>query len=496
MALVSNVIPPNSSSNLSAANLSADSADLPNLDSPRSGLSNPNFTPVASGTANQQRQPGSPARSHTSSAPSAASSTVSAAAAPVEQQQQQPESLPQSNSLLSVGFNQDYGCFACGTDTGFRIYNCDPFKETFRREFNNGGIGLVEMLFRCNILAIVGGGTTPRYPPNKVMIWDDHQSRCIGELSFRSEIRAVRLRRDRIVVVLEHKIYVYNFADLKLLHQIETIANPKGLCALSPASTPSVLACPGLHKGQVRVEHYGLKKTKFIAAHETHLAAFALTWDGRLLATASSKGTLIRIFNTLDGTKLQELRRGVDRAEIYSIAFSPSGQWLALSSDKATVHVFSLRGAAGTDDMRGTDTQADAIAKKQNKYIVTSTGGSVTPSGGSAKSNGNGSGNGNGNGSPVAGSSPLFFASGNPGSSLSFMKGVLPKYFSSEWSFAQYRLPEETKAIVAFGPAKDTLIIVGTDGSFYKCEFDPVTGGEMKQQEYTKFMRPDEDTAL
>jgi hypothetical protein len=30
------------------------------------------------------------------------------------------------------------------------------------------------------------------------------------------------------------------------------------------------------------------------------------------------------------------------------------------------------------------------------------------------------------------------------------MRGVLPKYFSSEWSFAQFRVPEQ-RSIVAFG---------------------------------------------
>lgn len=211
-------------------------------------------------------------------------------------------------TLLHLSFNQDSGCFAAATDRGFRIYNCDPFREIFRRDFGpGGGVGLVHMLFRCNILAFVGGGADPRYPPNKVMIWDDHQSRCIGELSFRSEVKGVRLRRDRIVVVLAHKIFVYNFSDLKVLHQIETIANPKGLCDLSHVSATMVLVCPGLQKGQVRVEHYASKRTKFIMAHDSRIACFSLTHDGRLLATASSKGTLIRLFNTLDGSLLQEV---------------------------------------------------------------------------------------------------------------------------------------------------------------------------------------------
>lgn len=366
------------------------------------------------------------------------------------------------SDLLSVSFNQDYGCFACGTSKGFRIYNCDPFKETFHRDFPNGGIGMVEMLFRCNILALVGG----TYPPNKVLIWDDHQNRCIGELSFRSEVRAVRLRKDRIVVVLEHKIYVYNFQDLKLLHQIETIANPRGLCCLSPSSNSAVLACLGLHRGQVRVEHYGLKKTKFIPAHESHIACFALTMDGHLLATASYKGTLIRVFNSIDGTRLREVRRGADRAEIYSICFSQNTQWLAVSSDKGTVHVFSLRAPGFREVPRLPENVIlHSSSRENNSDFDTFDGGNA--------------------------SSPVAFSGSNPNSTLSFMKGVLPKYFSSEWSFAQFRLPEDVRTLVAFETDGSTLAIVGLDGSFYRCTFDPVNGGEMQQQEFTRFFTAD-----
>ena len=85
-----------------------------------------------------------------------------------------------------------------------------------------------------NSFFVSGGGTNPRFPTNKVMIWDDHQNKCIGELKFRTKVHAVRLRRDRVVVVLESKVFVYRFKDLKLLDQITTVSNPKGLISLCP----------------------------------------------------------------------------------------------------------------------------------------------------------------------------------------------------------------------------------------------------------------------
>lgn len=340
-----------------------------------------------------------------------------------------------SNDLLFVGFNQDNGCFACGMNNGFIIYNVDPFRETFRRIFPYGGIGIVEMLFRCNLLAIVGGGRNPRYPTNKVMIWDDHQNKCIGELKFRTAVFAVRLRRDRVVVVLETKVFVYRFKDLKLLDQITTLPNPKGLVSLCPEAKHNVLAVPGTTKGSIKIELYDISKATLIKAHDTDLAQFALNSDGSRIASASEKGTLIRVWNCFTGELLRELRRGMDKAEIYCICFNPASSFLACSSDKGTVHIFSLTNS--TSNQHNQPRNSEILSPSANPGFRESSMIIPTDERSAAVSNTSGS-------HEVADMSANSSNKSMSGLGINFIKGILPtafvpKYFDSEWSFAQVR---------------------------------------------------------
>lgn len=103
-----------------------------------------------------------------------------------------------------------------------------------------------------------------------------------------------------------------------------------------------VLACPDSEKGHVKVTLYHKSHNFSIPAHESSLSCIQVNLQGTMIATASDKGTLIRLFSTEDGTKLQEVRRGADKAEIYSISFNKPATFIACSSDKGTIHLFAI----------------------------------------------------------------------------------------------------------------------------------------------------------
>ncbi|KAG0237561.1 WD repeat domain phosphoinositide-interacting protein 3 [Actinomortierella wolfii] len=437
-----------------------------------------------------------------------------------------PYSASDAPGLLYASFNQDFSCFSCGMDNGFRIFNCNPLKEKMRKVFDDGGISIAEMLFRCNYLALVGGGRNPKYPPNKVIIWDDERNKGVIELEFRSEVKAVKLRRDKFVVVLANKVIVYSFTMMPTkLHVFETVDNDRGLVALSSADDQAILVFPGRQSGHIQIvdlnsvmpttavvgggssnvpsdassfhrqstslsssssgnlgggqsntdipntaANYPMvasttkptANVSIIPAHTSPLYCLVTNADGSKCASASDKGTLIRVFDTATSKLLNEFRRGVDRAEIYSIAFNSDSTRICAGSDKGTVHVFNLDGALG-----GTR--------------VYNQSGMPSPARGPRY------------GEVHQVPSPHTTSSGNRQSSLAFMKDILPKYFSSAWSFAQFKVAADCRCICAFGSDNNTVIVICADGSFYRFMFDPIKGGEGVRESYYKFLTENDD---
>jgi WD repeat-containing protein 45 len=203
----------------------------------------------------------------------------------------------------------------------------------------NAGIGSAEMLGRYNYLALVGGGRNPKWPQTKVIIWDDAKQRTAITLELKTAVLRVRLTKSRIAVALQNSIHLYNFSSPPEKSSVfETAENPLGLVCLGS----KIVAFPGRSPGKVQLVELSSGNVSIIPAHTSALRALDLSRDGTLLATASETGTLIRVFNTSNCTKIAELRRGVDPAFIFSIAISPDSSMLAVTSDKSTLHVFDL----------------------------------------------------------------------------------------------------------------------------------------------------------
>ncbi|RXW21930.1 hypothetical protein EST38_g3886 [Candolleomyces aberdarensis] len=323
--------------------------------------------------------------------------------------------------IVDARFDPECKIFTASTPAGFAVYDTWPLKLIRKRELVGGTLSAVVPLHTTNILFLLGGGRSPLYPPNKVILWDDALGKEVAELEFRERVRGIACRRGWLAVSLRRRVSVFQVGEtVKRYNEWDTCDNPRGLLAMATAPHSTLLAIAGRQTGHVQLIHLPpcpLPKPRgppgsstpskappppskhpisIIIAHKTALTTLSLPPSGRLLATTSSRGTLIRIWDSLSGKLVKELRRGTDKAEIYGVAFRPDEQDLCVWSDKGTVHVFSL-GLAGASNRRSSL-------------------------------------------SPLTNFIPL------------------PRYLDSEWSYAQYRIPVQSAHISLSSTSKDSSI--------------------------------------
>lgn len=154
------------------------------------------------------------------------------------------------------------------------------------------------------------------------------------------------MNRQRLVVILEKKIYIFDLNSMQILETLETSANPQAICMLSASDNGYLCFPSGASPGEMLLyDTNNLSVLNALQAHKAPVVAVAFNQQGTLLATASETGTIIRVFTVPTGIKKQTFRRGSYPARVYSLAFNATSTILCASSSTGTIHIFSLTGA-------------------------------------------------------------------------------------------------------------------------------------------------------
>jgi len=80
-----------------------------------------------------------------------------------------------------------------GTNRGFKICTSFPYKKLFQR--NIGPIGIIEMLYRTNLLVYVRALKKEPFLEEKVVIFDDQSNKSVGDLTFKSPICSLKISK-------------------------------------------------------------------------------------------------------------------------------------------------------------------------------------------------------------------------------------------------------------------------------------------------------------
>lgn len=110
----------------------------------------------------------------------------------------------------------------------------------------------------------------------------------------------------------------------------------------SPPGPPGATHIPPTSGDVLLFDALKMEAINVVEAHRSPLSCITVNNAGTLLATASDKGTIIRVFAIPSARKLYQFRRGSMPSRIYSMSFNTTSSLLCVSSATDTVHVFKL----------------------------------------------------------------------------------------------------------------------------------------------------------
>lgn len=246
--------------------------------------------------------------------------------------------------INSINFTHKAESMCVGLKNGFAIFTVNPLKKRIHRFYEDRQFGNAVTLHQSNIIVCVGIPDQAAFNDRTLCIFDETIGRIVFEVQCDDQIMGIYMLSNVFAIALKTEIRLYSF-DPPMLHvQYRCSMNEFAPCDIVTVQNSYVVSFSGRQPGILRVvrEERSDRQDISVQAHSHAISFIKLNDNASLVASASTLGTVIRVFDSYTLECVCQFRRGTLAAEICSIAFSPESQLMAVSSSKGTIHIFPI----------------------------------------------------------------------------------------------------------------------------------------------------------
>jgi WD40 repeat protein len=242
-------------------------------------------------------------------------------------------------------FNDDYSSFTYMVYSSYSVYQCSPFHLLFTRPLPGLSVGYAVTCQGHRFFAFTGLPADPDFDTRQVCVFDHNRDNPnMFRQSFDRHVLSLRLTPSYLIIGFCQRVDIWDYnLNLPIIHCYP------GISVFSPIDVSpdfKFLVIPGREPETVSMTCLSENRWDYVSVKgaDDIVAIARFSRDGRFLATSNADGRVVRVFETEGLGCIGNLKRGTFATVIYSLDFSPNGDFLAVVSQNGTIHFFDLRG--------------------------------------------------------------------------------------------------------------------------------------------------------
>ena len=245
--------------------------------------------------------------------------------------------------IQDVSFSADGELLSLALNDGIAVFAANPveLRERYEQKQKIGSLAWIPDTM-CSVFSGVAGQRS--FSEKSVCVYDWDKKRAVVDIECDEPVHRVFAFPGIFVLVFRADVKFYRLSPPAMILDLRCAVNEHAPCDCCWRDGAVQVAMSASQIGEMRLvlakDRVQKETTVKVANHPISLMKF--NRDGTLAAVVSERGTLIRLVNVDSSGVVSELRRGSFPASVFSVAFSPMSEYVAVLSSKGTVHVFEI----------------------------------------------------------------------------------------------------------------------------------------------------------